>query len=116
MVFAHYWSPWIDLAPGNDLCIPGHVAYGVYRNRLVDGDNSPIPIRRRKGIDSEGIVYIGAAGVRGLSTPAAMRGRFQRHQRAHASGRSGNGKDKRLVRLWQKILSEFPEARMQFQL
>jgi hypothetical protein len=109
------WSEWIPFAKENDRRIPADISYGVYRNRLVSGNGEPVPVKRCTGTDCQGLVYIGAAGVRDLSSPAPMRARFTKHRCAHDAGRSGRAKDSRLVRLWEKITDEDPDARMEFQ-
>jgi hypothetical protein len=112
------WSEWIPFAKGNETRIPESVVFGLYRNRLVDGSGKPIPVKHPGGVDPDGIVYIGASGVLTKYTnKPQMRLRFGMHVMAHQSGRRGGptAKDKRLVRLWEKIRARDPNASMQLQ-
>lgn len=115
MLQADGWSQWIPFGTQNSARIPEDVRYGVYRNRLVDRAGVPIPIKRPGGTDMDGTVYIGTAGVRDIDSPCPMRARFTMHSRAHNSGKTGKARNKRLVRLWQKIAAKDAGARMEFQ-
>lgn len=103
------WSDWQDLTAETAKSVPESAVFAVYEIRLADGHGEPVPFKRRLGIDTDGITYIGASGVLRADGPQ-LRKRFVLHRAAHANGKRGGADDEDLNVLWRKITGKYGQG------
>ncbi len=60
--------------------------FGIYQIRMVDKDNSPIPVPRIGGTDPDGIIYIGRSGYETHKTDRSLAQRISEFGSGPSSG------------------------------
>lgn len=68
------WTTW---KPLEEEYFQAEDSCGIYEIRIVDGDDTAIPLHRVGGIDRVGILYIGKSGVSTARSPRTLAKRLE---------------------------------------
>jgi hypothetical protein len=85
------WTGWLDIDEARER--NGRLSrFGLYQIRAVSSSGEPIAIHRLKGIDPEGILYVGRSGFRARSPNRTLANRIGEFMKQHHSGGITYGK------------------------